>query len=94
MDGHFGGPMGPFGGLRRPSVGWQISGYLGIWSYLPATPSILPYPDSSRPLSYPPRIALGSLSSLPQIAFWASEPLLTFAYNMCIFLYVLRVEYG
>ena len=21
MNGHFGGPMGPFGGLRRPSVG-------------------------------------------------------------------------
>ena len=36
MDGHFVGPMGPFGGLRRPSVGWQISGYLGIWSYLPS----------------------------------------------------------
>ena len=44
-------------------VPWQISGYLGIWSYLPATTSILPYSDSSRPLSYPTRIALGSLSS-------------------------------
>ena len=62
---------------RRAAEVWQISGYLGIWSYLPATPSILPYPDSSRPLSYPTRIALGSLSSLPQIAFWASDPRLT-----------------